>query len=138
MARNWQEIRRVNWDNPAPPAPNGSCPPSHDWGVTIWSRYTWPDTEESGIYAGRTYERREHWQGPDATYRQHVMFSSCEYPAPCEAGCGRPMAPRSDRCGWAECQAPVTEVAPNVVVVRPDYLGEFIAAIATQETGDAS
>jgi hypothetical protein len=94
--RDWQEIRRVEWEHPAPPAPNGSAPPSTDYGVTIWSRYTWPITAESGIYAGRTYERREYWQGPSADYRQHVMFSSCEYPAPVD--CTR------DRSWWAESE----------------------------------
>lgn len=77
---NWQEVSRVEWERPRPPAPNGSTGPGTDYGVTVKEQVTWP--EDGSICAGRRYEQCWVYQGPDARYRQHVIISHSQYPAP--------------------------------------------------------
>lgn len=77
---DWQEVRRVEWETPRPPAPNGSTPAGTDYGVTIYEQMTWP--QDGSKYAGRTYEQEWVKQGPGPEYRDHVILSHSTYPAP--------------------------------------------------------
>lgn len=72
------EINRVNWSAPRPPAPNGSTPAGIDWGVTIYTRKTWP--QDGSCFAGITYETKMVYQGPSPEYRDHVLIHHSNYP----------------------------------------------------------
>jgi hypothetical protein len=89
---NWREVARTEWESPRPPAPNGSTPAGTDYGVTVREQATWPD--DGTVFAGRTYEQRWVYQGPGPEYRDHVVVSHSQYPAPGVAARPAPVTPR--------------------------------------------
>jgi len=76
----YREVSRREWETPAPPAPNGSAPPSTDYFVEIREQATWP--ADGSTFAGWTYEQCWVRQGPGPEHRDHVIVSHSQYPAP--------------------------------------------------------
>lgn len=72
----WTEIHRESWSEHRPARFGG--PAGTDHFTTIYARATWPDN--GSIYAGRTYEMRTTWIGPEQGML-HVVNRRDEYPA---------------------------------------------------------
>lgn len=100
-ALTWREVSRVPWQSPRPPAPNGSTGPGTDYGVTVKEQATWP--QDGSTFAGRTYEQCWVWQGPSPDFRQAVIISHSQYPAPEPAGECPICVP--GQCPGADCPA---------------------------------
>jgi hypothetical protein len=75
----WREVRRTQWSEPRPPAPNGSCPGGTDYFTAVWKQATWP--QDGSQYAGITYEDEMTWIGPEPGFA-HAVVSHSQYPAP--------------------------------------------------------
>ena len=74
----WREVRRAEWSQPRPPAPNGSTRGGTDYWQAVYEQSTWP--QDGSTFAGITYEQEWVRIGPEPGFYPVIVRHS-NYPA---------------------------------------------------------